>query len=375
MSGEDAGTAKLSITCFIHSLAGGGAERVMAGLSSQLHLRGHRVTLVTFDDGSTDRHHIDEGVGRVALNLNSNARGPIGKLRQIRRRHRAITNAISDLSPDVVISFCDRTNIDVLLASGRTSPPVIVSERSDPARQSLGPFWNAVRKRVYPHAAAVVALTEPSATFLRPFSRHVAVISSAINPPTVMSQRGPACDRKLIVGAGRLEHEKGFDRLLESFAHSTSDQRSWRLVIYGEGSLRDSLVQQANTLGIAERVEMPGWVRPLSDSLSQATLFCLPSRYEGFPSVLLEAMSMGVPSISVDCESGPRVIIDHGRNGLLVEPSVEGLGEGIKRLIDHPAEREKLGQAGTGIVQQFSWDEMVSCYESLLYQVAMRPHE
>ncbi|MCA9139092.1 MAG: glycosyltransferase [Planctomycetales bacterium] len=372
MSGQDAGIVELSVTCFIHSLAGGGAERVMAGLTSRLSQRGHSVTLVTLDDGSGDRHQIDPAVRRVTLNLSSDAVGPLGKFRQVRQRHQAIATTIRAHMPDVVLSFCDRMNIDVLLSSHRLGPPIVVSERSDPARQSLGWFWDLLRKRSYPHASAVVALTEASAAYLRPFSHRVEVIPSAVDTPTVCSHRDQAIGRKLIVGAGRLEAEKGFDRLLEAFAKATEFDPSWQLVIYGEGSLRDQLTRQAQMLQIADRFQLPGWMRPLSESLAQATLFCLPSQYEGFPSVLLEAMSLGVPSISVDCESGPRVIVDHGRNGLLVEPSIEGLCEGISRMISSPAEREKLGRAGTGIVEQFGWPAMVDRYESLLSDVARR---
>ena len=369
MTGTDADRTRLSIACLIHSLDGGGAERVMAGLASRLSLRGHRVTLITFDDGQQDRHAIDESVQRVTLNLSSDAKAAFAKVNQIRRRHRAIARAIRDLAPDVVLSFCDRTNIDVLSAVGGQSTPIVISERSDPARQSLGPFWNAIRKRVYRRASTVIALTEPSAVYLREFSDPVHVIHSAIESPRITSVRDQASAQKVIAGAGRLEHEKGFDRLVSAFATATADDAAWRLVIYGDGSQRQRLVSQTRMLGVQDRVDFPGWVRPLAEPLSQSTLFCLPSRYEGFPSVLLEAMSMGVPSISVDCESGPRVIVDHELNGLLVESSIEGLAAGMSRLVENAEEREKLGRAGKSVVEQFSWEKMVDRYEAILRDV------
>lgn len=368
-SGNEAEADGLSIVCLIHSLDGGGAERVMAALASRLALRGHRVHLVTFDNGQSDRHAVDDRVHRVPLCLSSDARGVLGKLMQIRTRHRAIADCVADLSPDVVLSFCDRTNVDLLLALRRGGPPLVVSERSDPARQSLGWFWNTVRRKIYYRAAAVVALTEAAARYLRTFADPVVVIPSAVDRPPSTSDRKLASSQKTIVGAGRLEHEKGFDRLLSAFAQATAHAPKWRLVIYGDGSQLDALISQANSLGIHDRVEFPGWVRPLQGPLSRATLFCLPSRYEGFPSALLEAMSLGVPAISVDCESGPRVIIDHGRNGLLVDSSVEGLCEGITRMIRNAEEREKLGRSGIEIADQFDWDSMVDRYESLLRDV------
>ncbi|WP_372899653.1 glycosyltransferase [Stieleria sp.] len=366
---DDTNSASLSIACFIHSLHGGGAERVMAGLTSRLAERGHRVSLITFDEGASDRHVIAPSVRRMPLALSADARGLLGKVRQVRARHHAIADAVERLRPDVVLSFCDRTNLDVLMATDPSGPPVVVCERSDPARQSLGPFWNVVRRHQYRQAATVVALTETSASYLRPFSKSVAVIPSAVDRPPLTSDREQAGARKRIAGVGRLEPEKGFDRLLIAFAQATSDDPSWRLVIYGEGTQRDALLAQAKSLGIDDRLELPGWVRPLAEPLSQATLFCLPSRYEGFPSALLEAMSLGVPSLSVDCESGPRVIIDHGRDGWLVKSSVEGLRGGIETLIADVRQREALGRAGMGIVDQFGWDTMVDRYEQLLRNV------
>ena len=372
---DDANSASLSIACCIHSLNGGGAERVMAGLTSRLAERGHRVSLITFDDGASDRHVIAPSVRRMPLALSADARGLLAKFRQVRARHHAIADAVERLRPDVVLSFCDRTNLDVLMATDPSGPPVVVCERSDPARQSLGPFWNAVRRHKYRQAATVVALTETSASYLRPFSKSVTVIPSAVDRPPLTSDREQACARKRIAGVGRLEPEKGFDRLLIAFAQATSDDPSWQLVIYGEGTQRDALLAQAKSLGINDRLELPGWVRPLAEPLSQATLFCLPSRYEGFPSALLEAMSLGVPSLSVDCESGPRVIIDHGRDGWLVESSVEGLRGGIETLIADVRQREALGRAGIRIVDQFGWDTMVDRYEQLLRDVARERKE
>lgn len=370
MAGQKADPATLSIACLIHSLVGGGAERVMAGLASRLAARGHQVTLITYDDALVSGYVLDDRVNRVGLNLKSGARGLIAKASQVRRRHQVIRESLLRLSPDVVLSFCDRNNIDALAASESNCPPIVVSERSDPRKQSIGLIWNAVRKRVYPRAAAVVALTDASAKPLRKYCENVVVIPSAIEPPKQKSDRALASEQKVIVGAGRLEPEKGFDRLLEAFARATRTDPHWRLVIYGEGTLRPSLERRARKLRISDRFSLPGWVQPLWEPLSQATLFCLSSHYEGFPSVLLEAMSMGVPTVSADCESGPRVIIDHGCNGLLVEPSIDGLASGITRMIENSKYREKLGLAGQQVTSQFSWEKMVDSYERVLRQAA-----
>lgn len=320
--------ATLRIACLIHSLAGGGAERVMSGLVGRLADRGHRVALITLDNGKNDRHQVDAAVTRHYLGLSATASGPWSKWRQIRQRHHAIRDAIRACEADVCLSFCDRMNLDVILSGGmlgwgRQQPPLVVSERSDPSMQSLGSVWNLMRKQLYPRAAMVVALSERSADYLRAFCNNVTVIPSAVDLPQLGSDRKAACAEKLVVAAGRLEPEKGFDRLVNAFAASVACD-GYRLSIFGDGEQRAALVQQVEELGIGDRVEFPGWVSPLYQPLSKATLFVLSSRYEGFPSVLLESLALGVPALSTDCESGPRLIIEHGVNGWLVENSTPG---------------------------------------------------
>lgn len=366
----DASKEVLSIVCVIHSLAGGGAERVMAGLASRLVAVGHRVTLVTFDDGTEDRHAISETVQRVFLKLPSNSVGIFRRFFRLRRRRRGIRRAVKVANASVVLSFCDRNNIDVLCSLGNRIAPIVVCERSDPSQQSLGFLRERTRKRTYHWAAAAIALTESSARYLREINDNVIVIPSAVGPPPLRSDRSAARRNRTVASVGRLEHEKGFDRLLTAFSIATESHTDWNLVIHGEGSQRQQLQDLANSLALSDRVQMPGWTRPIWNPLSEATLFCLPSRYEGFPSALLEAMALGVPSISVDCESGPRAIIRHGENGLLMDPSVEGLVEGIQRMMTDADERERLGEAGRTVIEDFGWDSMVTAFEDVLRDVS-----
>ncbi len=280
-------------------------------------------------------------------------------------------------APDVVLSFCDRTNVLVLAATegflgrGGYSVPVVVSERSDPSHQSLGSLGDWLRGRLYPRAVCAVALTDASATHLRRLGcPAVEVIPSAVNSPPVRSDRAGASDAKRIIGVGRLEPEKGFDRLIDAFANLADDFPDWSLRILGEGSQRRQLESRAAARGVAARVSMPGWTEPqcVWAELAESTLFVLPSRYEGFPSALLEAMAAGVPCMAVDCDSGPRAIIRHGTDGVLVDNSTEGLAEGMRQLLQDAATREALASRAGEVTDRFGWEEMVTAYERVLTQ-------
>ncbi len=345
----------------------------MAGLVSRLCQRDHRVTLITLDDGDADRHCVDGGVKRVALNLMRSSRGIWQKLANNKERLNAISQTVGSERPDVTLSFCDRTNISTLLATRRLGIPVVVSERSDPIKHRLNYWWHLARRRAYPLASRVVALTDTAAKHLQPMSRRpVVVIPSAVDFPDIVSDRDTASAERCVIGVGRLEYEKGFDRLIRAFDIATTKNPDWNLRIVGEGSMRDELEEIVRDLKLKSRVSLPGWINPIWPEVAAATVFALPSRYEGFPSALLEAMAAGVPSIAVDCESGPRAIIRHQKNGILVRNSVEELATGINRLINEDELRETIGQTGREVIQKFSWDKMVDAYETLLSEVAGR---
>lgn len=124
-------------------------------------------------------------------------------------------------------------------------------------------------------------------------------------------------DRPLILGVGRLTRQKDFATLLEAFARLRR-ARPCRLVILGEGSLRRTLEEQAERLGITEDVDLPGYTGNPYAYMARADLFVLSSRWEGSPNVLTEALAVGTPVVATDCPSGPREILQDGRYGKLV---------------------------------------------------------
>lgn len=339
----------------------------MASLCCCLSKRGHRVQLVTLDDGQRDRHRLDQQVQRQRLDVMSNTRGVWAKIRATRRRISRLRQAIRESDPDVVLSFCDRTNVLTLMATRGMGLPVVVSERSDPSQQRLGIAWEWLRDRTYRRATTILALTEEAADHLcSRLKVSVEVIPSAVNKPPVVSDRTLSASAKRMVAVGRLEREKGFDRLLEAMAKLPPSCNDWDLIILGEGSNRDALERQIETLGLSGRVRMPGWIEPIWGELTLATFFVLPSRYEGFPSALLEAMAIGIPCVAVDCESGPRAVIRDPSWAMLVPNQIDPLRDAMQHMIEHAEHREAMGKAGMQVIQSFDWDAMVDRYENVL---------
>nr|MDA3877107.1 glycosyltransferase [Halothiobacillus sp.] len=136
-----------------------------------------------------------------------------------------------------------------------------------------------------------------------------------------------------IIALGRLTPQKGFDILIQAVALLPSDP-SWCLDIYGSGPMRAELEAMIERLHLTERVTLHGYTKCPLNVLSNADIFALSSRYEGFGLVLIEAMSLGLQIVASDCPHGPREILEDGKLGLLVQPEdIEGLAEALSQTL------------------------------------------
>ena len=183
--------------------------------------------------------------------------------------------------------------------------------------QRAHPFWTNAWKIAASRASAIVLQTEAiKSLYPETIQRRAVVIP---NPVVLSTTERRPHDGLVLAAVGRLEWQKGFDLLIQAFAAIASDFPDWRLTIWGEGAERSRLQQLADQSGYADRIELPGNSQSQSDWTGNADIFVLSSRYEGFPNVLLEAMSAGLPVLSFRCDFGPEEMIEDGVDGVLVE--------------------------------------------------------
>ena len=154
-----------------------------------------------------------------------------------------------------------------------------------------------------------------------------------------------------IVGAGRLEDQKGFDLLINAYANVRIKHPEYTLILFGEGSQKEKLVKLTEMLKIQEYVSFPGYIDNLPKALLNEGIFVLSSRFEGIPNALIEALAVGIPSIATDCSpGGPDYLTNHGTRGILIPTNdVESMTKAIEYLIENPAKRIELAMKGPEI--------------------------
>lgn len=353
------------ILLFNSALGCGGAERVMVTLANHWAARDRSISILTLHADSPDFFRLDERVTRRVLGRHWESTSIVDAIRNNVRCVSRLRAKIIESSPTVIISFQDKNNILVLLASIGLGIPVVISERNDPRQRPLPLAWRCLRRLLYRRASALVMQTESLREWARQLipAARVYVIPNPVIPPTQVA-RDVGRQPNLIVAAGRLVPQKGFDLFLQALHRCKG---SWEVVILGDGPERLNLQTLADRMNLGARVRFEGQVADPQSYFRRAGLFVLSSRYEGFPNVLVEAMACGLPAISFDCRSGPSEIIRHGVDGVLVPAeNVEALATGIDSLMQDPGRRSMLASRAPDVIERFSINKTCLAWDSLI---------
>ncbi|TYC75964.1 glycosyltransferase family 4 protein [Stappia sp. BW2] len=297
-------------------------------------------------------HVLDRSSGKGLLPL------PLRRLANIRKLVRSV-------SPDACLSFLTKINVLTLLAAG-SSVPVIASERNNPLVQRAHPAWRRAQNALMPRAAAMVMQTDRARQGLPARVQPCAQVIP--NPCAPIAGVAPSPEGNRLVAVGRLDHQKGFDLLIDAMALVREKQPEARLTIYGEGAARASLEAQRDRLGLQDVVSLPGKSTKPGEWIRNSDILVLSSRFEGFPNVVAEAVVSGLPVVAFDCPYGPRELIFDGENGLLVnDGDVAALAEAIDRLMSSSALRAAMADASLRLRQKLApetilaqWDRAIS---------------
>lgn len=350
-SQNDFGVDSMKFAFFIPYFRDGGVETTTVRLARQLSQRGHETDLVTFQH---DSPYLKDSPFRT---LDLDARRTltsIPKLVRYLRRER----------PDVVISAHHFANIIAVVTRSlsRTDPELVVTERlqishvlsdSDNPKDRLLP---PLMRLTYPRADHIVTVSRDAGDALADIIGVPPDSIDAIYNATLVDEVFDKAEEplnhpwfqddnmKIVLGVGRLKPQKDFESLIRAFAQVRAERDDVRLVVLGEGDRRPALESLAEDLGVADAIDLNGFVDNPYVFMQNADVFVLSSRYEGMPNVLVEAAALGTPVVATDCPSGPRELLNDGEGGELVSVGdVNAMAEAITYQLDHPTEaRERL---------------------------------
>lgn len=286
-------------------------------------------------------------------------------------------SARMSLWTDVMLSRALRSRGRGVMIGTRPAVNLVVASLTSPSLATIGQehmnlstHRPGVRRAIAAHYGrldALVALTDRDLEDYRAaLDEHPLLMAIPNAAPAIDGPRSNESART-VVAAGRLTRQKAFAVLIEAFAKVCEARPDWRLVIYGRGPRQLHLYKAIAQFGVAANVTLAGAVSNLETAMAEASIFALSSRFEGFPMVLLEAMSVGLPVVSFDCPTGPREIVESGRNGLLVpNGDVDALAASLLEMIEDDELRRRCSQGALETAERYSlavigqrWEELI----------------
>lgn len=327
------------IVFITRNMTAGGAERVIAQIANHFVEKEIECFIVTLDDKEVF-YHLNKKIKVYPIGRRSRNKY-IDKL----QRYWEIRKYVKYHKPDVVLALPEEIGIFVIPTLMGTDIPVVVSERNNPWTMPWKRITRIFRILFYPFSSGIVFQTEQASSF---FSSRIRKKSIVLPNPLDLNRIPRVVKnnkRKEVVGVGRLEKQKNFPLLIRSFAKFYQKHPEYRLIIYGEGSLRDELEALATSLLPKGSFSFPGKVSDLLEQINGAYMFVLSSDYEGMPNVIIEAMAIGMPVISTDCPSGgPAELIENDKNGLLVPlDNDDAMSSAMCRLAESKEFAQKIG--------------------------------
>ncbi|TDC44537.1 glycosyltransferase family 4 protein, partial [Actinomadura sp. KC345] len=361
----------------------GGLQRWAHHMARLLAGRGDRVTLVGITSGPDPYHHGRDGSYAVEVlhrgwrppamawrprrlreRLNVSARGRDRWRAAAQRRGAArLSELFAAARPGSVVIAAQVWAMEwVRLADTRGLRVVGMSHESFAATRRSSRYRRV--KENYADVDRLLVLTaEDADAWARDGMTNVDYIPNALHvTPTVH----PTLDLPVVACVGRLAPEKGIDLMLEAWERVSARHPGWRLHVYGGGPDGEELRGRVRAAGLSGSVEFRGVVADVEEALVEASVFALPSRAEGFPMSVLEAMAYGLPTVAFDCAPGVRALTGEGRGGVLVEPGdTAAFARELERLIEDPDLRRALGAEARAAVLRFHPDAVLARWDRL----------
>ena len=358
----------------------GGAERVISEKMSYMVTHyGYDVSVITcyqFPENMPNCYYLSDNIRQINLRIPSylqyNYRYPkrlwINRKYTRQLRH-DLEQTVSTINPDIIIGV-GYTLADVVCQIKSEAAKIIEAHEARQFTKTYNNYkdfpylaklyFKFFRKKylqiIENKADAIVTLTKDDAKNWRRAKRVEIIPNFSTMPISKLSD----CEIKRVIAVGRLEWQKGYDRLIAIWTIVTRKHPDWQLDIYGEGGLETELKETIQTTKLSN-ISIHPYTDNISIEYATSSICVLTSRYEGFSLVLLEAMRHGVPCITFDCPYGPKDLVDHNKCGYVIENGNIGLfTEKMCYLMDHPEIRKQFSIAAVNKAQSYHVDSIMN---------------
>lgn len=353
------------ILFYISTIRGGGAARVMVNIANGLYKKGFDICFVT--NFRTDHEYqLSNNIHR--LNLEETERKDNILIKNM-HRIAGLRKIICEEKPAVSISFMGENNFRLIPAAFGLPTKTILSVRNDPNKEYGRKGNKTLANLLFAKADGIVFQTEEARAF---FSKRIQKKSRIIfNQVDDRFFQRNFENGKYIVACGRLSKQKNYPMMLQAFSKVLKFYPNEKLLIYGEGELREELENLKNDLGIDNAVEFMGFSTNMPEVYRGAKMLIMTSDYEGMPNAMLEALASSVPVISTDCPcGGPRIIIRNKINGYLVPVGdADAFAETISTVLADSSLLKRLKEGACESSQQFQADYIINDWLNYIIEV------
>ncbi len=343
------------IAFVLGSMGRGGAERVISILSRSYAERGYETDIILLLSGEVG-YELHETTRVLDFSGSTSSR-----IKRLPMWLKSIRKYVKENEPDVIVSFTARINVIVNFATTGLKTRLVVSERNDPRYDGRSRLVDILTKMQYPRVDAVVFQTKRAKDYFNKLDNSV-IIPNPIN----VSCKATNEIRGRIVTAGRLTKQKNQRLLIDAFNIIKDKHEGATLEIYGEGTLREELTDYIASLGISDRVTLPGNKLNIHEELSSASIFALSSDYEGLSNAQLEAMMMGLALVSTNCAGADEYIVN-GESGFIVDVGdTDAFAKALDTLLSDDVLRQSFRERAQESSRTFSYENVMAAWDKTI---------
>lgn len=348
------------------SLGYGGAERTISWLADYMVKKDDEVIVLCF--GEPIAYQLNEKVKLINGNITSNATSLFERVLLIFRRFLLVKCTIKRERPDAVFLMIG-TLARYVIHNKKRKYKLILSERANPL------FYNRKRKRIlskaYRKCDGIVFQTHRvSELYPQISSNKKVVIPNAVGNEYAEGIVWKGLNSNRIAAVGRIIEQKDYYTLIDAFALFLVNHPAFTLEIYGDGPLKTEVERYIADRNLQDKVFIMGNREDALVYVSECACYVLSSYSEGMPNTLIEAMAIGMPCISTDCEFGPRELISDGKNGLLVSVGDSvGMAKAMTRMVDDKKLAIRCGEEAIKIRETNSVHKVGEMYREFVYRI------